>query len=149
KRRWHRLAISLGRELAIQIDALPTGAAEQAKTWRLLRPLPPNDGFPHGDWELAREGRGIGHFNGRIEAPRLYGAAVDVATVLGELEVSLPLHPELLAAWDFAQRIETNRLIDVSGRGRHGIVEQMPARAVTGVRWRGDVFNWREDPTQY
>jgi N,N-dimethylformamidase len=149
ERRWHRVAVSLGRELAVQIDVLPYGPAEQARTWRLSRALPANAGYPPGDWELAREGHGVGHFNGRIEAPRLFGAAVTISTVLSELDVSRPLHPELLGAWDFAQRIETDRLIDVSGHGRHGVVKQMPARAVTGMRWRGDVFNWHEDPTQY
>jgi N,N-dimethylformamidase len=149
ERRWHRLAVSFGRELVVQIDVLAQGPAEQARTWRLTRAAPVPPAFPAGDWELAREGPGAGHFNGRIEAPRMYGAAVPVATVLGDLDVSQPLHADLIGAWDFSQRIDTHRLIDVSGHGRHGRTEQLPTRAVAGVRWRGDVFHWREDPSQY
>jgi N,N-dimethylformamidase len=148
ERRWHRLAASIGRELAVQVDVLPQGPAEQARTWRWSRALPMTAGYPRGDWELAREDPGVGHFNGRIEAPRLYGAALSVATVLSDLDVSRPMHPELLGAWDFSLRIETDRLVDVSGQNRHGVLKQLPARAVTGAHWR-DGFNWREDPTQY
>src|SRR5262245_28247756 len=148
-RRSHRLAVSIGDEGNVHGDVWPQGTAEQERPWRLSRTLAALLEYPGGDWELAREGPGAGHFNGRIEAPRVFGAAVEVATVLSELEVSRPLHPELLGAWDFAQAIETDRLVDMSGHGRHGVLKQMPARAVTGVRWRGDVFNWREDPAQY
>ena len=41
--------------------------------------LPDGPSIPRGDWELAREAPGTGHFNGRIEAVRIYGAAIDTA----------------------------------------------------------------------
>jgi N,N-dimethylformamidase len=148
-RRWLRLAVSSGREVVVQIDVLPQGPAELARSWRVARALAAPAEFARGDWELARAAPGVGHYNGRIEALRMYAAAVPVATVLGDLDVSHSAHADLIGAWDFSQRIETDLLIDVSGHRRHGVTRQLPTRAVAGVRWRGDVYNWRDDPTQY
>jgi N,N-dimethylformamidase len=56
----------------------------------------------------------------------------------------------LNGAWDFSLGIETSVATDVSGHGRrHGTLHQTPTRAVRGAHWRGDVFNWRENPSQY
>ena len=76
--RWHRLAVSIGTQLSVRIERLPRGPAEKVESWELAA-TPQNDfRFPHGDWELARERPGLGHFNGRIEAVRIYGAAMGV-----------------------------------------------------------------------
>ncbi len=105
--------------------------------------------FPHGDCELARESPGCGHFNGRIEAVRIYGVAMGIDAVLPDLDAARPSNPHLLGAWDFSLAIESNVLVDTSRHTRHGSAHQMPTRAVRGARWRGDVFNWRQDPSQY
>ena len=91
------------------------------------------------------------HFNGRIEGPRIYGAALAVdplfaAIARGEEDAELPAP---LAAWDFAQGITTQDIQDRSPSGLHGRLINLPARGVAGLRWRGDVFNWREAPEQY
>jgi N,N-dimethylformamidase beta subunit-like, C-terminal len=149
ERRWHRLVVVCGEQVAAQLDVLPRGSAEQPCSWRMLRNGRNAWGFTAGVWEFARRAAGRGHFNGRIEAPRLYRAAVPTAVALGDLDAALPLHPGLTAAWDFSLEIDSHRLVDVSGNAHHGTTCQLPTRAVRGVRWRGDVFDWREDPSQY
>jgi N,N-dimethylformamidase len=146
--RWHRLVASAGREVAVRIDVLPLGPAEPPQTTRFVHPLSVC-AFTGGDWELAREAPGHGHFNGRIEAVRIYGAPVDVSAALHDLDSPRPSRPGLDGAWDFSIGIDTQMLTDVSGHNRHGRLQQMPTRAVRGVKWRGNVFNWREDPAQY
>jgi N,N-dimethylformamidase beta subunit-like, C-terminal len=148
-RRWHRLVVTCGEHVTVQLDLLPRGSAEQPRSWRMARHGRSAWGFTAATWEFARRAPGSGHFNGRIEAPRLYHAALPGAVALGDLEVSLPLHPALTAAWDFSLEMGTSRLVDVSGNGHHGATCQLPTRAVCGVRWRGDVFDWRADPSQY
>src|SRR5262245_9351969 len=148
-RRWHRLAVSIGTKIAVLLECTPSGPAETRRSWHASHSSPSFLGFPAGAWELAREAPGRGHFNGRIEAPRLYGAEVEPAQLLHESDVRQDADPALLGAWDFAQDIDTERVIDVSGHGRHGRLMQMPTRGVTGSRWRGDVFDWRRDPSQY
>ena len=148
-RRWHRLVVALGAELNVQIDRLPGGSAEQPCIWRATRPMPALAPLSRGNWELGRESHGRRHFNGRIEAVRIYAAAVDITTAHHDLDLPRPSGPHLCGAWDFALGIETRTVTDVSGHARHGTLQQTPTRAVRGVHWRGDVFNWREDPAQY
>lgn len=76
-------------------------------------------------------------FNGKIEAVRVSAAGRSDAA------------PTLLAAWDFAQGIESDRIIDVSGNERHGRLYNAPARAVTGHDWTGDEVDFRHVPEQY
>ena len=129
--------------------ACPRGRPRKQATWRVTTCVPLDANFPGGDWELARESPGCGHFNGRLEAVRIYGVAMDIDAALLDLDLARPSSPDLLGAWDFSLDIETSVLVDMSGHARHGTAHQMPTRAVRGARWRGDVFNWREDPAQY
>ena len=43
----------------------------------------------------------------------------------------------------------TERVTDRSPRQRHGRTVNLPARAVTGFNWTGDVLDWRAAPEQY
>lgn len=71
------------------------------------------------------------HFNGRIEEPRLSSAGT------------------VVAHWDFARDIPTRRVSDVSGNGHDGELVNMPMRAVTGRRWRGERLAWPDAPEEY
>ena len=147
--RWYRVAIAIGETVEVLIEGVPAGSAEAPLRHRTTHRTSNRLSIARGDWELAREAPGSGHFNGRIEAVRIYDAALDVGTVCAELDETRPSRPELSGAWDFSIGIETSVVTDVSGHGRHGTLYQTPTRAVRGARWRGDVFNWREDPSQY
>ncbi len=149
ERRWHRLVVSVGARLDVHVERLPSGPFEEANTVRSTGSAPLDTHVARGDWELAREAPGCGHFNGRIEAVRIYGVAMDVDAALRDLDLPRPMNPDLLGAWDFSLDIDTCVLVDTSGHARHGSTHQMPTRAVRGAHWRGGVFNWREDPAQY
>ena len=145
--RWHRLVVSIGAQLVVHVDRAARAQTEPAVeyTARAAARGLSTDGV----WELARKAAGQGHFNGRLEAVRLYADAIDPPTALADLGMQRPARDSLLAAWDFALDVESSRIVDVSGNGRHGTLHQTPTRAVRGALWRGDVFNWRVDPRQY
>ena len=76
-----------------------------------------------------------GHFNGKIERPRLArGAAPGGA---------------LLADWDFSQEISSLKAVDVGPNGWHGELVNLPARAMKGSNWSGREQCWRHAPEQY
>ena len=145
--RWHRLVVSIGTRLVVHVDRAARAQTEPAYEYESqtdVRGL-----ATAGVWELARRATGQAHFNGRLEAVRLYDRALDAGSALVDLDAAHPTHAGLFAAWDFALDVESSRITDVSGNGRHGTLHQTPTRAVRGALWRGDVFNWREDPRQY
>ncbi|TDE10603.1 N,N-dimethylformamidase beta subunit family domain-containing protein [Jiangella asiatica] len=99
-----------------------------------------------------RDARGLTNrtFNGKIAMPRLFGRPLSQDEVM--LEAEAPAQPHnrpVVAAWDFAQDIPSERVVDVSGNGLDGRTVQMPTRAVTGPRWDGSSLSWRERPELY
>jgi N,N-dimethylformamidase len=90
-------------------------------------------------------------FNGRIERP------VVAKRVLARREVEalrrgpipLALRSDICAAWDFAQAIETDDIIDLSPHGAHGELVNLPIRAVRGSLWTGEEMNFRHAPDHY
>jgi N,N-dimethylformamidase len=101
----------------------------------------------------ALDGDGIpgAHFNGKLEAPRLFAQAfsADMLRRLGVArEAELP-RERLAGAWDFSREIPSTEFIDVSGHGRHGTLVNLPGRAVTGYRWTGACQAWTERPEHY
>jgi N,N-dimethylformamidase len=72
-----------------------------------------------------------GHFNGKLDGPRLERGS------------------EVVAAWDFARDIPTDRVEDLSGNGRHGQAINMPTRGVTGHNYSGREVCWRLAPEEY
>ena len=92
-----------------------------------------------------------GHFNGKIDRPRVATRALD-RTEMERLAEPIPpaaLADVTAAFWDFAQATPTDRIIDLSTRRRDGVVVNLPARAMTGFNWTGDVHDWRFAPEQY
>lgn len=69
------------------------------------------------------------HYDGKIARPRF---------VDGD---------RIVAAWDLAPD-SGRHVVDIAG-GHHGILVNLPARAVTGPDWRADCFDWRADPGQW
>ena len=92
-----------------------------------------------------------GHFNGKIDRPRLAARALDRAEIEALCGPAMPaaLWPSVTAAWDFARETPSDRIVDVSGNGRHGRAVNMPTRAMTGHNWTGDIHDWRHAPEQY
>jgi N,N-dimethylformamidase len=86
-----------------------------------------------------------GGFDGRLEAPRL------VAGLLSrdQLDALAADDPPVAGWWDFSHGIPTDAFADLSPHRRHGVLRNLPTRAVTGRRWTGEVHDWRHAPEQY
>jgi N,N-dimethylformamidase len=83
-----------------------------------------------------RDGAADRHFDGKIEAPKIYAAAnIDSA--------------RLAAHWDFAVSSSTLQIHDLGPSALHGKLVNHPARAMTGTDWDGSEMNWQQSPEQY
>lgn len=98
-------------------------------------------------------GRVVGthHYNGKIDRPRLCRRALSREEMERLAGDAIPprLAPDVVAAWDFGQAIETETVIDVSANGLHGTAVNLPARAMTGHNWTGEEMSWRRKPEHY
>lgn len=96
----------------------------------------------------------IAPFNGKIDAPKVYGRALD-ETESAQLAAGEPVAPgDVLARWDFAagigpSGIPTDRVVDVSGNGIDGICVNQPDRGMTGWNWQGLEEHFVHAPEQY
>jgi N,N-dimethylformamidase len=83
-----------------------------------------------------------GYFNGKIDRPKLFDRALS-SVELGALHAeSQPdsFGESLLGWWDFSEGISGKRIVDRSPHQHHGTLINMPARAVTGHNWTGEMF---------
>jgi N,N-dimethylformamidase len=93
-----------------------------------------------------------GHFNGKIEAPRIFASALAPRGVEALAEDANPARvggSSLVAAWDFSADISSARITDTSGNRLDGAISNLPMRAVTGRLWDGREHDWRRAPHQY
>jgi N,N-dimethylformamidase len=119
------------------------GSTASVDSTASLSPKPAETAFPtpflmaahlHQTW--ATRFITAGYYNGKIEAPRLWDGPDPSAS-------------RLVAAWDFAREIPGYDIVDVSGNGLDGVAVNLPARAVTGHLWNGEVHRWTEKPEHY
>jgi N,N-dimethylformamidase len=96
----------------------------------------------------GQPGVGTG-FNGKIEQPVVVAAAVPAERLASLSPDAVAAAGEPIGVWDFARDQGTAAVADVSGNERHGAVINRPARAVTGVRWGHDVYDWTRAPEEY
>ena len=95
-----------------------------------------------------------GHYNGKIDRPRVYGHALGEAQ-LDELAAGgEPDSRGLIARWDFADGIGSNgiatdRVTDASGNDLHGRCVNAPARGMTGHNWGGREEHFIHAPAEY
>jgi N,N-dimethylformamidase len=90
-----------------------------------------------------------GLYNGKIDAPRLYGRALSGAELDGLWLGEDVARDALVAAWDFARDIGSTTVTATAGARLHGTTVNMPMRAVTGHRWSGEVTDFKLAPDQY
>jgi N,N-dimethylformamidase len=101
-------------------------------------------------------GRAIvgGHYNGKIEAPRLVGRALG-RDALRALVDDPAGAAELIAAWDFSAEIGPDgvspfgRITDRGPHGLHGETVNAPVRGVTGHNWAATEYHFTRAPEQY
>ncbi|WP_082143771.1 N,N-dimethylformamidase beta subunit family domain-containing protein [Nitratireductor soli] len=92
-----------------------------------------------------------GHFNGKIEAPAILGAAVtaEALSALPMASETLATLPDIAAAWDFSLEMHTGAVIDRGPAGCHARLVNQPTRAMTGHLWDGTVRDWTQAPAHY
>lgn len=107
------------------------------------------------NWMQGEHGESMltGHYNGKIDAPSLYGRALATAEV-ERLKTASGVERDasdrdLLATWDLAQSIHSVGVQDASGHGFHGRTVNLPARAVTGHNWSGKFNDFKQAPQEY
>ncbi|ONG56091.1 N,N-dimethylformamidase [Pseudoroseomonas deserti] len=133
ERAWHELACVIDAEGRLQLRQRPLtprlDRAEAAEVSALAAPFPGGAGAA----AIAAERRDGAHFNGKIERPRF--TAGDGGAPIAE--------------WDLSRAMQTDRIEDTGPQAAHGLLHNLPTRAMTGSSWRGDVHRWTEDPSQY
>ncbi len=99
----------------------------------------------------AGRGKLDGKYNGKLDSPRLTNRVLNRAEMemLKQGPVPTQLSSVVLGSWDFSRDIHSLKVTDTSPNSLHGGVVNMPARAMKGYNWTGDVMNWREAPQQY
>ena len=92
-----------------------------------------------------------GHFDGKIERPRLSDRVLGRAEIdaLGGVELPAALQAALVGAWDFSRDIRSDRISDISANELDGKTVNLPLRGATGVNWTGREWAWRHAPEQY
>ncbi|MYI89537.1 MAG: large subunit of N,N-dimethylformamidase [Gammaproteobacteria bacterium] len=88
----------------------------------------------------------VEHFNGRIEAPKLFARLLDDYE---KVNPGTAKSRDLIAAWDFSVDISTDRISDVSDNQLDGRLVNLPARGVTGHLWNGDEHCWKKNFDHY
>ena len=99
----------------------------------------------------AEGGLHTGHFDGKIEAPRILSRGMEAEALrcidLAARTGALP--DGLVAFWDFSEGIGTLQVIDRSANCLQGELHQLPLRGMTGFHWSGAVHDWRLAPREY
>ena len=92
-----------------------------------------------------------GHFNGKIDRPRLIGRALTPAERSAMAWDAMPhdRNPHVVGAWDFSRDIGTDTISDVGPNRLHGRTVNLPSRACKGYNWSGTEQNWRHAPQEY
>jgi N,N-dimethylformamidase len=96
-------------------------------------------------WESA--GKASGHYNGKIDNPRLYRRALTPQEIAVVAQGRNPSDP--LANWDFSIDIESETITDTSPRKLHGRTVNLPMRAVTGHNWDSFEMHFKRARQQY
>ncbi|MDA4136737.1 MAG: hypothetical protein OK449_07065, partial [Thaumarchaeota archaeon] len=95
--------------------------------------------------------RAGGFFNGRIESPMLFGAALTPKALerLGTGRFDAASRRKLIAGWDFSVGFSSATATDTSPQKMHGTVVNTPTRAVPGHSWTGRKTNFNESPKEF
>jgi N,N-dimethylformamidase len=139
ERAWHDLTCRVGADGTLELAQRPHKA--RLDRVEVAEVSAPGVDALSGAGAVAIAARCVGgavsmHFNGKIERPRILVGAP--ATADG-----------VIADWDLSRAMGTDQIEDTGPAAAHGVLHNLPTRAMTGSNWRGDVHRWTEDPSQY
>lgn len=90
------------------------------------------------------------HFTGRIDSVRLLSRAATPQELEQIVITTRPLGIRGLEGfWDFSTDMEGAGFEDLSAHKRHGLLKNLPTRAVRGFRWTGEEHRWRHRRHHY
>ena len=87
------------------------------------------------------------HYNGKIEKPIVLGEFIPESGI--ETVASQDLCDQTIACWDFAQKISMPTVVDCGPNSLNGILENLPARAMTSSQWDGSSYVWTDKAAHY
>lgn len=92
-----------------------------------------------------------GHFNGKIDRPRLHIGVLSIDALRASTAALRPVRgdADLVGAWDFSDAIGSDRTTDRGPHGLHGALRNAPMRAVAGANWSARTAQWTEAPDEY
>jgi N,N-dimethylformamidase len=107
-----------------------------------------------GCWTSGSDGPVEQHFNGKIDAPKVWARLLSVEELDAVTAGELTPRDGLIAAWDFANGISqdgisSDRVADTGPHELHGRCVHFPARAMTGWNWDGIEERFIHAPHQY
>ena len=90
-------------------------------------------------------------YNGRVDSLSLlpYAAQTKDLEQLLVAPTARRFKKPALMAWDFAQQIDSDNLLDQAHPSRTGVLHNLPARGVPGIRWDASVMRWTEKPDHF
>ena len=152
-RHWYLVAASFdaasGKVVVAARRLLPYGRSEQRHTAEgTLKAAPAANRFLIAAWNDGKIA--AAHFNGKIDAPAVFGEALKPERLLALPGTRDEPAPErALADWDFSQDIGGTWIIDSSKHHRNGRTVNLPTRAMTGWNWDASELNWKRKPEHY
>jgi N,N-dimethylformamidase len=90
--------------------------------------------------------------SGRLDSPTIWRRSLTDADVDEVVRAASPRDvaaDDIWSAWDFARRIASDEVEDVSAAQRHGRLVNRPTRAVTGFNWQAGTEDYRLSPSTY
>ena len=141
--------VAIYQEPLTEFSFDPTGSTTERTT--TVKALAPNT-VPFLIAAASMSGAGnqpiaTGHFNGKIDNPRVYGRVL-TPQELGALRRGRGPN-DAVASWDFSLDISTNKVTDTSPRKLNGATVNLPTKAVTGHAWTGLEMNYKYARDQY
>src|SRR2546426_3629851 len=139
----HEIGLYAPKAEAITHNAAPGALRQGGSTLHIAA---------HGPAPTGAATWGMGHFDGKLEAPTIYDRALGddelARLVKGDCDASFPVDG-VVAAWRFQHGVDGDRITDVGPFALHGIVINTPTRAMTGHRWRARTQDPRVNPQDY
>ncbi len=86
------------------------------------------------------------HFNGKIEAPRIFNRKINTEFFSGE-EPNIEKH--LVCGWDFSENISSTAIPGIGLNANPAQLVNFPARAMMSSQWDGSERNWVHKPKHY
>ncbi|AOO79412.1 N,N-dimethylformamidase beta subunit family domain-containing protein [Bosea vaviloviae] len=128
-------------------SSLTTGQAPASLAWPTETALV----FAAHAFESGADPLTSGHFDGKIDRPRLFREPLSEETLRRACEMLAPspADPALVGAWDFSQEMASDKVRDLSTNRLDGQLRHMPMRAIAGANWDGSVVQWTERPELY